>query len=113
MLKVIKVILFTLLYLSLKFNNLPKFYTTQASSSIITLGENDSRHAIKSLRLRVHDKMDVIDGMGNSFITEIVDDNPKKTTAQAFANWALAVKSYQLNYSDFKTAKSILDEYIQ
>ena len=68
--------------MSLKFNNLPKFYTTQATSSIITLGENDSRHAIKSLRLRVGDKMDVIDGMGNSFISEIVDDNPKKTTAK-------------------------------
>ena len=68
--------------MSLKFNNLPKFYTTQATSSIITLGENDSRHAIKSLRLRVGDKMDIIDGMGNSFITEIVDDNPKKTTAK-------------------------------
>ena len=38
--------------------------------------------------------------------------NPKKTTAQAFAKWALAVKSYQLNYSDFKTAKSILDAYL-
>ena len=35
--------------------------------------------------------------------------NPKKATAQAFADWALAIKSYQLNYSDFKTAKALLD----
>ena len=35
--------------------------------------------------------------------------NPKKSTAQAFVNWAINVKSYQLNYSDFKIAKSILD----
>ena len=38
--------------------------------------------------------------------------NPKKATVQTFADWALAVKSYQLNYSDFNSAKSILDAYI-
>ena len=39
--------------------------------------------------------------------------NPQKATAKSFVDWALAVKSYQLNYSDFKTAKSILDAYSQ
>ena len=38
--------------------------------------------------------------------------NPKKATAQSFADWVLAVKSFQLNYSNFKTAKSILDAYM-
>ena len=37
--------------------------------------------------------------------------NPEKSTAKAFVDWALAVKSYQLNYSDFNSAKSILDAY--
>ncbi len=37
--------------------------------------------------------------------------NPEKSTAQAFAEWVPGVKSYQLNYSDFNSAKSILDAY--
>jgi len=38
--------------------------------------------------------------------------NPKKATAKAFADWALAIKSYQLNYSDFNSAKSLFDAKI-
>tara|TARA_B100001175_G_scaffold173947_1_gene147633 strand:- start:4351 stop:5469 length:1119 start_codon:yes stop_codon:yes gene_type:complete len=34
---------------------------------------------------------------------------PKMVSAKAFANWAMGVKTYCLDYSDFNTAKKLLD----
>lgn len=35
--------------------------------------------------------------------------NPELTSAKAFANWAIKVKTYHLDYHDFYTAKKLLD----
>ena len=39
--------------------------------------------------------------------------HPELTSARAFSNWVLDVKTYQLNYSDFKAAKQLLDAQLQ
>lgn len=55
---------------------------------------------------------DLYDLKQKEMLSRLIPDtwvNPKKVTAQAFAEWALSVESYQLNYSDFKSAKLILD----
>ncbi len=39
--------------------------------------------------------------------------HPELTSARAFSNWVLDVKTYQLNYSDFKAAKKLLDAQLQ
>ena len=58
---------------------MPTFYANQISNKEITLDENDSRHAIKSLRLKVNDIVKVVSGNGESFITSIIESHPKKT----------------------------------
>ena len=56
------------------------FYATNIASEIITLDENDSKHAIKVLRLKIGDKIYVVNGSGNLFKCEILDAHPKKCT---------------------------------
>ena len=43
------------------------------------LSEDESRHAISSLRHKIGDKLTVIDGQGSKVITELISANPKKT----------------------------------
>ena len=56
------------------------FYSTSIQSEIITLDENDSKHAIRVLRLNENDKIDVIDGSGTLYHCAILDAHPKKCT---------------------------------
>ena len=72
--------------------------------------------ALVWVNYKVNHKVDFFDLEQKEMLSRLIPDtwvNPKKATAQAFTDWARVVKSYQLNYSDFKTAKSILDAYIQ
>ena len=39
--------------------------------------------------------------------------NADLSSAKAFANWAMNIKTYQLNYSDFITAKKLLVAQLQ
>lgn len=39
--------------------------------------------------------------------------NPELASAKAFAHWAMDIKTYLLNYSDFKAAKQLLDAQLQ
>ena len=39
--------------------------------------------------------------------------NPELASAKAFAHWAMDIKTYQLNYSDFKAAKKLFDAQLQ
>ena len=55
------------------------FYSNNISEREISLDENDSRHAIKSLRLKINDSVNVVSGKGELFKTKISDANPKKT----------------------------------
>lgn len=43
------------------------------------LSEDESRHAISSLRYKIGDKLTVIDGYGSKVMTELISANPKKT----------------------------------
>lgn len=53
------------------------------------LSEDESRHAIKVLRLKIGDEVVVLDGKGHSFVAEIIDANAKKC--------ALKIKSKELH----------------
>lgn len=56
------------------------FYATDIQSNIITLDENDSKHAIRVLRLEIGSILNVVDGVGNLYDCEILDAHPKKCT---------------------------------
>ena len=55
-----------------------RFYSTQITENQIVLNENDSKHAIKSLRLVVTDAIEIVDGKGNIYTCEITSAHQKK-----------------------------------
>jgi 16S rRNA (uracil1498-N3)-methyltransferase len=55
-----------------------RFYSTHIEGNVIQLDENDSRHAIKSLRLSAGDKVEVVDGKGTLYSTVIQQANAKR-----------------------------------
>lgn len=54
------------------------FYTPDIVNSPYFLGEEESKHCIKVLRLKKGDTVYLVDGKGNFFTTEILEDHPKK-----------------------------------
>jgi 16S rRNA (uracil1498-N3)-methyltransferase len=55
-----------------------RFYSTQISDTEIVLDENDSRHAIKALRLTHGAQLEIVDGLGTIYTAEIESPNHKK-----------------------------------
>ncbi len=55
------------------------FYTKDIDKEIITLNEEESRHAIKVLRKSVGDTLHIVDGDGTLFCGEIIEAHHKHT----------------------------------
>ncbi|WP_017256777.1 16S rRNA (uracil(1498)-N(3))-methyltransferase [Pedobacter arcticus] len=55
------------------------FYTPDIKSTIYQLNEEESKHCIRVLRLKVGDKVNLIDGKGGFYLAEIISDHPKRT----------------------------------
>ncbi len=53
------------------------FYTPDVKKQIFKLNEEESKHAIRVLRLKVGDQIQLIDGKGGFYTTEIVDAHSK------------------------------------
>ena len=58
------------------------FYVPNISGSQIILDENESKHALKVLRLGMGDQINLVDGKGGFFLAEITEPNPKKCKLQ-------------------------------
>jgi 16S rRNA (uracil1498-N3)-methyltransferase len=56
------------------------FYTPDITSNTYTLNEEESKHGIRVLRLKIGDKVILIDGVGGWYEAIIKDDNPKNCT---------------------------------
>ena len=54
------------------------FYVPNISGSEIILDETESKHAIRVLRLQKGNRVQVVDGKGGFYETQITDANPKK-----------------------------------
>lgn len=54
------------------------FYTPDMSGTDYTLNETESKHAVRVLRLKEGEIIQLIDGKGNYYDGEIVDANPKR-----------------------------------
>ncbi len=63
---------------------LPFFYTEHISSSnnIVVLNEENSKHVVQVLRMQTSEKLNLTDGLGNVYTTEIIDANKKKCTVK-------------------------------
>ena len=58
------------------------FYAPQMTLPEYTLTEEESRHAIKVLRLRVGDTLHITDGRGNLHLCQVVSDSAKHCTVR-------------------------------
>lgn len=58
------------------------FYTPDIDpeASAYTLSEEESKHCIRVMRLKVGDTVVLVDGKGGSFRAEIIDAHPKRTS---------------------------------
>lgn len=66
---------------------LPFFYSDAIKSGCTqyVLGEETSKHAIQVLRMQCGEQLQVTDGKGTLFTTEIIDDNRKKCVVKIFS----------------------------
>lgn len=58
------------------------FYTPDISSELYTLNELESKHCIRVLRLKTGNNISLTDGKGNIYLTEIIEDHPKRCTVR-------------------------------
>lgn len=58
------------------------FYFPDLSSDIITLDEEESKHAVRVLRLKNGDAVELVDGKGTRATAEVSDDHPKRCALQ-------------------------------
>nr|WP_294897344.1 16S rRNA (uracil(1498)-N(3))-methyltransferase [uncultured Pedobacter sp.] len=55
------------------------FYTPDIKATIYQLNEEESKHCIRVLRLKIGDKVNLIDGKGGFYLAQIISDHPKRT----------------------------------
>jgi 16S rRNA (uracil1498-N3)-methyltransferase len=53
------------------------FYTPEISGKTIILNEEESKHCVKSLRMKIGDKLQLIDGKGGFYEAKIIDNTLK------------------------------------
>jgi len=58
------------------------FYTPGITSGTYTLSEEESKHAVRVLRLKTGDSIRLIDGVGGFYDAEIIDDHQKHCTVK-------------------------------
>ncbi len=54
------------------------FYTPDIAGSDYTLNEDESKHAIRVLRLNIGDEVKLVDGKGGMYNAKVTDPNPKR-----------------------------------
>lgn len=62
------------------------FYIPQISSDTVTLPEEESKHALRVLRLQAGDPVVLVDGTGGYYQAQIQDPHPKKCTLRITAS---------------------------
>ena len=58
------------------------FYAPDIMPPLYALGEEESKHCVRVLRLRRGERIHITDGRGNLFCCEITDDDPKRCTVR-------------------------------
>jgi len=58
------------------------FYTPDIASDIYTLEEQESKHCIRVLRLKIGDEITLTDGIGNMYFSKIIEAHPKRCTVE-------------------------------
>lgn len=61
------------------------FYTPDIQSNLYTLSEEESKHAIRVLRMKIGDQMHLVNGTGTFYEVEIIDDSPKRCAVKVIS----------------------------
>lgn len=61
------------------------FYQPDLSYETILLSEEESKHAVRVLRLNSGDSVELVDGKGTRASAEVIDDHPKRCTLKILA----------------------------
>ena len=64
------------------FNAMQLFYAPEITLPEYTLSEEESRHAVKVLRMTVGEHLHITDGCGNLHLCEVISDSPKHCTVR-------------------------------
>lgn len=67
------------------------FYTPDINNSIYQLSEEESKHCVKVLRLKLNDEVNLVDGIGGFYLAKIIDDNARRTV--------LSILNHQKNFN--------------
>jgi 16S rRNA (uracil1498-N3)-methyltransferase len=54
------------------------FYQPDLTSEIIQLSEEESKHAVRVLRMSVGEQVEIVDGKGTRALAEVANDHPKR-----------------------------------
>jgi 16S rRNA (uracil1498-N3)-methyltransferase len=58
------------------------FFFPDLSPDIVTLDEDESKHAVRVLRMKIGDQLMLVDGKGTRAYAEVSDDHPKRCALQ-------------------------------
>ncbi len=66
----------------------PFFYNNEINTSTanLVLNEETSKHVVQVLRMKVGEQLQITDGKGNLFTTEIIDDHKKKAEVKILSS---------------------------
>lgn len=73
------------------------FYLPEVKDGVTILSPEESRHAIKVLRLNSGDKIQIIDGEGGFYLAEITEANQKKTQFHIIEHTQQALPSHYIH----------------
>ncbi len=62
------------------------FYTPDITPEHYTLSEEESKHAVRVLRLENGDRIQLVDGVGGMYEAEISDNNPKRCSVKILSH---------------------------
>ncbi|TGE12224.1 16S rRNA (uracil(1498)-N(3))-methyltransferase [Hymenobacter elongatus] len=73
---------------------MPTFYAPDLTGSLYTLPEDESKHAVRVLRLSVGGAVELVDGRGGHYQAEVADANPKRCQLHIRHHEAIPARPY-------------------
>jgi 16S rRNA (uracil1498-N3)-methyltransferase len=73
------------------------FYAPDLSGPSYTLPEDESKHAVRVLRLQTGDAVELLDGRGGVFQAQVADDNPKRCQLRITSEQRVPRRPYRVH----------------
>jgi 16S rRNA (uracil1498-N3)-methyltransferase len=87
------------------------FYQPDLPSGALFLDDEESRHAVRVLRLKEGDAINITDGKGSFYTATIADANPKKCTFAIVSRTSVPKRDFQIHVALAPTKNSDRTEW--